>query len=128
VSVSGKLWAELSHVAWCDAQSVYDSARGSPREGDRLSLLSARFAYRAREMGFCLQGTDHIFGDEPQTFKVCGCDRRYETREDWQDLESRGVMSDGEGNWLELKNCECGSTIAVECPAPLRSTGRRAAR
>ena|GEM_PF-6686255 len=117
MSVSGRMWAELSHVAWADAEAC---AYTSPRRSRRLRALSARFAYRARELGFCLHGTEHIWGETPQTYHECSCGRRHETEADWKRLPSGGTMEDGDGGWLELRHCECGSTRAMPCPPPRR--------
>jgi hypothetical protein len=43
--------------------------------------------------------------------KVCGCGRTY-TAEQWSTLEMVGRMFDVEET-IELRNCPCGSTIAV---------------
>lgn len=34
----------------------------------------------------------------------------------WATLEPVGFQDDGEGGALEMKNCRCGSTLAVELP------------
>jgi hypothetical protein len=33
---------------------------------------------------------------------------------EWRFLECVGLQSDLQGGWLELRNCTCGSTLAVE--------------
>lgn len=47
--------------------------------------------------------------------KVCSCGIRYSAAQ-WSQLEAAGRMADGDGGWLELRHCSCGSTIAVELP------------
>lgn len=44
--------------------------------------------------------------------KACGCGRTY-TAEEWAALELVGIMAD-DVETIELRNCPCGSTIAVE--------------
>jgi hypothetical protein len=52
----------------------------------------------------------------PVPFKVCGCCRHsYATEGDWQTVPMCGVQDFPEDNIrLELRNCPCGSTIAIE--------------
>lgn len=45
--------------------------------------------------------------------KECGCGRQY-SRETWDQLHLVGRMPDGEGGELELRDCVCKSTIAVD--------------
>jgi len=59
----------------------------------------------------------------PVSFKVCGCGREHDAAS-WSDLPLVGFMDlDADGDErLELRNCPCGSTVAVELPAePARS-------
>lgn len=49
----------------------------------------------------------------PPPIKVCGCEREY-TAADWRCLPLVGRQDDGDGGYLELRNCVCRSTIAVE--------------
>lgn len=51
-------------------------------------------------------------GKSRQTIKVCRCGRDY-TEASWAQLARVGLMSDGEGGSLTLRNCACGSTLAV---------------
>lgn len=44
--------------------------------------------------------------------KKCGCGREH-TKEDWKQLPLVGVMQE---DFLELRNCPCGSTIALPLP------------
>ena len=44
--------------------------------------------------------------------KQCACGAVY-TPGEWLSLKYVGQMDDGDGGWLELRNCVCGSTIAV---------------
>jgi len=44
--------------------------------------------------------------------KRCACGLAYD-RAGWEALPSRGRTDDGEGGQLELRNCTCGSTLAV---------------
>lgn len=46
-------------------------------------------------------------------FKVCGCGRSY-TASSWRLLRYRGVQEVDETLSLELRDCACRSTIAVE--------------
>lgn len=66
MSVSATMWAELARVAWLDAEAVFDSPDGDPREGERLSVLSARFIYRARERGFAVND-EEVFDDSSES-------------------------------------------------------------
>jgi hypothetical protein len=52
-------------------------------------------------------------------FKVCGCGRPY-TRAGWDRLPFVGVQDDGVER-IELRNCVCGSTIAVALGMSARS-------
>jgi hypothetical protein len=50
--------------------------------------------------------------------KVCKCGQRF-TQKQWNSLQNVGRMDleeDGDKR-LELRNCPCGSTIAIEHPA-----------
>ncbi len=49
------------------------------------------------------------------TVKRCKCGRTYD-RTEWQRLRLVGTQDDGDGGLLELRNCECRSTISVELP------------
>lgn len=74
--MTGRLWAQLAWVAQRDEDEVMrrNSRRWPPPtptdeerlEGERLRVLGSRFAYRALEMGFTRQGTDHCFGRDLQ--------------------------------------------------------------
>lgn len=48
----------------------------------------------------------------PETIQ-CGCGRKYST-EEWNRLEYVGLQDDQDGGWLELRNCQCRSTLAIE--------------
>ncbi len=47
--------------------------------------------------------------------KTCGCGRHYDAPA-WGALHVRGPMDDGDGGELELRDCDCGSTIAIRVP------------
>ncbi|MDB4946208.1 MAG: hypothetical protein JWP97_5742 [Labilithrix sp.] len=49
----------------------------------------------------------------PPPVRVCGCGRSHD-RDEWQGLRLVGLQEDGEGGELELRNCQCGSTLAIE--------------
>ena len=112
----GRIWAELAHVALADAERLETSSSADVKEVLRFRVLSARFAYVARAHGFCSQGGDYVWGNRPQTFRACRCGRRYETQREWDALppvrKNGGIMEDGEGGFLQLRNCACGSTLA----------------
>ncbi len=44
--------------------------------------------------------------------KSCGCGRSYDP-EEWKGLAKCGVVKDPLGD-LEMRNCACGSTLAIE--------------
>ncbi len=49
-------------------------------------------------------------------FKTCSCGRTF-SRESWNRIPVSGFMDKGKdlaGVVIELKNCECGSTLAVD--------------
>lgn len=52
---------------------------------------------------------------EPQFPKRCACGRTYDA-ETWKALRYVGAMPDGAGGALELRDCVCHSTIAIEVP------------
>lgn len=45
--------------------------------------------------------------------KTCPCGRTF-TFDQWRELPGCGRMDDGDGGALDLRNCPCGSTIAVD--------------
>lgn len=45
--------------------------------------------------------------------KSCKCGLAFDESA-WRALPLTGTMSDGDGGELELRNCHCGSTIAIE--------------
>jgi len=51
--------------------------------------------------------------EEVEKVKTCKCGRRY-SDEDWKKLELVGLQDGGDDDVLELRNCVCNSTIAVE--------------
>jgi hypothetical protein len=64
----------------------------------------------------------HLSDFEPlMVFKICTCCGRTFSKAAWAELPSLGVMpgenAAGEPCGLELKNCTCQSTLAVEVPA-----------
>ena len=54
-------------------------------------------------------------GPPPLLVKRCDCDREYDARS-WSDLPLVGYQDDGVEH-LELRNCSCGSTLAVHLEA-----------
>lgn len=50
----------------------------------------------------------------PPIVKSCACCGRTFTASSWLSLKYVGQQDDGEGGWLNLRNCPCGSTLAVE--------------
>lgn len=53
--------------------------------------------------------------------KLCACCHRAYTLDQWEDLPEVGTQSDevdasGQEWALELRNCPCGSTLAVRIP------------
>jgi len=48
--------------------------------------------------------------------KACGCGRVHDLRdpEAWTALPYVGLMEDGDGGWIALRNCPCRSTLAVD--------------
>lgn len=59
----------------------------------------------------------------PRTIKACGCGRAFNVHE-WRELRLVGYQDDGDGGELELRDCPCASTIAIEIPH--RQDGDRA--
>jgi hypothetical protein len=51
--------------------------------------------------------------------KSCGCCERQYTRPQWRSLKYIGVQDVGDGEYLELRNCSCGSTLGM--PTPMRT-------
>ena len=45
--------------------------------------------------------------------KVCSCCSREITSEEWEQLPRVGLMPDGDGGVIEMRNHDCGSTLAV---------------
>lgn len=52
---------------------------------------------------------DLVYG----VFHECACGEKYNI-DAWTDCEYVGPMDDGDGGFLELRNCKCGSTMAAE--------------
>ena len=46
--------------------------------------------------------------------KTCTCCKKHYDKAGWEALERVGVVDDGDGGTLELRNCSCGSTIAIQ--------------
>lgn len=46
--------------------------------------------------------------------KVCSFCWTEITDPEWRELPRVGLMDDGDGGWLELRNHLCGTTLAVE--------------
>jgi hypothetical protein len=76
-----------------DDNAPASSARPLPRDS-RADCTGARALSRA-----------------PGSFKQCGCGIYY-SRATWENLRRIGMM-DGRGETIELRECTCGSTIAV---------------
>lgn len=53
-------------------------------------------------------------------YHVCACGRSH-TREQWGELEYVGPMDDGVDE-IEMRNCECNSTVAVVVRASSTAT------
>lgn len=60
----------------------------------------------------------------PQPILVCRCGLTY-SAEEWAKLPFVATMPDGIGGVLELRNCRCGSTRAIELPKPAPRTELR---
>ena len=56
-----------------------------------------------------------VLGPLPAEQKPCACGLAY-TNAEWERLELVGFQDDGEGGALELRNCRCRSTMAIEHP------------
>jgi len=54
-----------------------------------------------------------VFLIQRHTIKTCACGRSY-TEASWAELPRVGLMSDGEGGVITMRNCTCGSTLAIE--------------
>jgi hypothetical protein len=50
----------------------------------------------------------------PPPCKVCSACLRDFTLAEWLSLAAIGMQDDGEGGAYELRNCRCGSTLAME--------------
>ncbi len=80
--------------------------------GNRELMTIAR-----RPLAFALEHVDELTPDEQRAdtippVKRCGCGVAYSV-EAWAGLPYVGIMAD-EHERLELRNCRCGSTIAIE--------------
>jgi hypothetical protein len=53
--------------------------------------------------------------------KTCACGLCY-SAEGWAALRYVGAMSDGEDGEIELRDCACGSTLAIELPVDRAAT------
>jgi hypothetical protein len=49
----------------------------------------------------------------PPPIKQCACGAVY-TADEWTSLEYVGPMDDGDDGELELRQCDCNSTIAIQ--------------
>lgn len=52
--------------------------------------------------------------DGPPIVARCNCCGRLHSAVSWVDLERVGLQDALDGEWLELRNCACGSTIACK--------------
>ena len=52
--------------------------------------------------------------------KTCTCCKKHHDKAGWEALELVGVIDDEEGGTLELRNCSCTSTIAVQLTAEVQ--------
>jgi hypothetical protein len=48
--------------------------------------------------------------------KRCSCGKAVATLRDWLALPFVGLMDDGDGFVIEMRNCGCRSTMAIEAP------------
>ena len=46
----------------------------------------------------------------------CACCRASHDEEEWRALNRVGLQDDGDGGWLELRDCACGSTLSRALP------------
>lgn len=58
----------------------------------------------------------HLAGTGAPIIKQCACGRSY-TATTWRWLRKVGLMDDGAGGILELRDCVCRSTVALALPA-----------
>ncbi len=58
-------------------------------------------------------------GEAAPVIKRCSCGRQY-TRGTWRMLQFKGVQDIGDGTRLEMRNCLCRSTIAIDLPPTLQ--------
>ena len=142
MNLPARLWAELALVARAEADAIQEDPDCKLKrkdgwseherddllrlltpeeqwERDRLLALGKRFAYRAAEQGLTRLGSDYVYGDLSQeSFKSCACGQLFEYRSDWEALGLVGEMPGWDDQdrdiTLELRNCPCGSTLAVE--------------
>lgn len=64
---------------------------------------------------------------ERTSAKSCGCGRTYDAAQ-WRELRLVGLQEDGDGGLLELRDCECGSTLSVQGVPTLEDIRRAIAR
>ena len=80
-----------SVLSWCEAQELVEWAEGEGHDGWPVEIC-----------------------EPPPIVAACGCGQKF-SRQRWQSLRWVGVMPDGLGGGLSLRDCYCGSTISLAC-------------
>ncbi len=52
--------------------------------------------------------------------KVCSCCHQEISDAKWESWPTLGLMEDGDGGFLDLRNCSCGTTLAREATREIR--------
>lgn len=52
--------------------------------------------------------------------QVCSCCCRVIDDATWESFSSLGLQDDGDGGWLDLRNCTCGTTLSRPATREIR--------
>jgi hypothetical protein len=77
--------------------------------------LHQRHFFRVDSCADCRRHARALELAHPGTVHACSCGRRH-TQAQWGALPFVGVQETSDGERLELRNCSCGSTRALELP------------
>lgn len=107
VSDAEALYDDPEYVDW--ANRILTSAGAGPVGG--WAELQELLEWREKEGH---DGWPTELCEPPKIIATCSCGQQF-SRAHWQSLRWVGVMPDGLGAGLSLRDCYCGSTISLAC-------------